>query len=148
MFEGHERSNLACFCSMSAALNPATVSNTSNNSNLVDSHLIDTVSDPQSSYTASANTVEQNHDLLLPLHWKPHSPRRPRPVHSQFLQTGTHNELLTWTVKDSSMVLRSSDVCIIADATIPLPRIDVLFHSRNLWAGFMPFHACKSLVTS
>jgi fatty acid synthase subunit alpha len=28
-------------------------------------------------------------------------------------------------------------------ATIPLPGIDVPFHSRYLWAGVMPFHACK-----
>ena len=30
-------------------------------------------------------------------------------------------------------------------ATIPLPGIDVPFHSRYLWAGVMPFRACKSL---
>ena len=29
-------------------------------------------------------------------------------------------------------------------ATIPLPGIDVPFHSRYLWAGVMPFRACKS----
>jgi hypothetical protein len=28
-------------------------------------------------------------------------------------------------------------------ATIPLPGIDVPFHSRYLWAGVMPFRACK-----
>ena len=28
-------------------------------------------------------------------------------------------------------------------ATIPLPGSDVLFHSRYLWAGVMPFRACK-----
>lgn len=27
-------------------------------------------------------------------------------------------------------------------ATIPLPGIDVPFHSRYLWAGVMPFRAC------
>jgi fatty acid synthase subunit alpha len=27
--------------------------------------------------------------------------------------------------------------------TIPLPGIDVPFHSRCLWAGVMPFRACK-----
>jgi fatty acid synthase subunit alpha len=30
-------------------------------------------------------------------------------------------------------------------ATIPLPGIDVPFHSRYLWAGVMPFRACKFL---
>lgn len=30
-------------------------------------------------------------------------------------------------------------------ATIPLPGIDVPFHSRYLWAGVMPFRACESL---
>lgn len=29
-------------------------------------------------------------------------------------------------------------------ATIPLPGIDVPFHSRYLWAGVMPFRACTS----
>ena len=29
-------------------------------------------------------------------------------------------------------------------ATIPLPGIDVPFHSRYLWAGVMPFRACES----
>ena len=29
-------------------------------------------------------------------------------------------------------------------ATIPLPGIDVPFHSRYLWAGVMPFRACAS----
>ena len=29
-------------------------------------------------------------------------------------------------------------------ATIPLPGIDVPFHSRYLWAGVMPFRACKN----
>ena len=33
-------------------------------------------------------------------------------------------------------------------ATIPLPGIDVPFHSRYLWAGVMPFRACKSLFIS
>ena len=28
-------------------------------------------------------------------------------------------------------------------ATIPLPGIDVPFHSRYLWAGVMPFRACN-----
>jgi fatty acid synthase subunit beta len=28
-------------------------------------------------------------------------------------------------------------------ATIPLPGIDVPFHSRYLWAGVMPFRACE-----
>lgn len=28
-------------------------------------------------------------------------------------------------------------------ATIPLPGIDVPFHSRYLWAGVLPFRACK-----
>ncbi len=27
-------------------------------------------------------------------------------------------------------------------ATIPLPGIDVPFHSRYLWAGVLPFRAC------
>jgi len=31
-------------------------------------------------------------------------------------------------------------------ATIPLPGIDVPFHSRYLWAGVMPFRACKSSI--
>ena len=31
-------------------------------------------------------------------------------------------------------------------ATIPLPGIDVPFHSRYLWAGVMPFRACESHV--
>jgi fatty acid synthase subunit beta len=30
-------------------------------------------------------------------------------------------------------------------ATIPLPGIDVPFHSRYLWAGVLPFRACKFL---
>lgn len=29
-------------------------------------------------------------------------------------------------------------------ATIPLPGIDVPFHSRYLWAGVLPFRACMS----
>lgn len=29
-------------------------------------------------------------------------------------------------------------------ATIPLPGIDVPFHSRYLWAGVMPFRACAT----
>jgi hypothetical protein len=28
-------------------------------------------------------------------------------------------------------------------ATTPLPGIDVPFHSRYLWAGVLPFRACK-----
>lgn len=32
-------------------------------------------------------------------------------------------------------------------ATIPLPGIDVPFHSRYLWAGVMPFRACKSSLS-
>lgn len=34
-------------------------------------------------------------------------------------------------------------------ATIPLPGIDVPFHSRYLWAGVLPFRACEhwSLVS-
>lgn len=31
-------------------------------------------------------------------------------------------------------------------ATIPLPDIDVPFHPRFLWAGVMPFRACKFYV--
>lgn len=31
-------------------------------------------------------------------------------------------------------------------ATIPLPGIDVPFHSRYLWAGVMPFRACKCIL--
>ena len=31
-------------------------------------------------------------------------------------------------------------------ATIPLPGIDVSFHSRYLWAGVMPFRACESII--
>lgn len=30
-------------------------------------------------------------------------------------------------------------------ATIPLPGIDVPFHSRYLWAGVMPFRTCEFL---
>ena len=33
-------------------------------------------------------------------------------------------------------------------ATIPLPGIDVPFHSRYLWAGVMPFRACERLKFS
>jgi fatty acid synthase subunit beta len=33
-------------------------------------------------------------------------------------------------------------------ATIPLPGIDVPFHSRYLWAGVMPFRACMFLAFS
>ena len=33
-------------------------------------------------------------------------------------------------------------------ATIPLPGIDVPFHSRYLWAGVMPFRACKFVPSS
>jgi hypothetical protein len=32
-------------------------------------------------------------------------------------------------------------------ATIPLPGIDVPFHSRYLWAGVMPFRACEYLFS-
>ena len=32
-------------------------------------------------------------------------------------------------------------------ATIPLPGIDVPFHSRYLWAGVMPFRACELFLT-
>lgn len=32
-------------------------------------------------------------------------------------------------------------------ATIPLPGIDVPFHSRYLWAGVLPFRACESYLT-
>jgi len=32
-------------------------------------------------------------------------------------------------------------------ATIPLLGIDVPFHSRYLWAGVMPFRACKSSLS-
>lgn len=28
-------------------------------------------------------------------------------------------------------------------ATIPLPGIDIPFHSRYLWAGVMPFRTCE-----
>ena len=31
-------------------------------------------------------------------------------------------------------------------ATIPLPGIDVPFHSRYLWAGVMPFRACEYIL--
>jgi fatty acid synthase subunit alpha, fungi type len=31
-------------------------------------------------------------------------------------------------------------------ANIPLPGIDVPFHARYLWAGIMPFPACKVLL--
>jgi len=31
-------------------------------------------------------------------------------------------------------------------ATIPLPGIDVHFHSRYLWAGVMPFRACELIL--
>lgn len=31
-------------------------------------------------------------------------------------------------------------------ATIPLPGIDVPFHSRYLWAGVLPFRACMSVI--
>ena len=33
-------------------------------------------------------------------------------------------------------------------ATIPLPGIDVPFHSCYLWASVMPFCACKHISTS
>ena len=33
-------------------------------------------------------------------------------------------------------------------ATIPLPGIDVPFHSRYLWAGVLPFRACTCPVSS
>ena len=33
-------------------------------------------------------------------------------------------------------------------ATIPLPGIDVPFHSRYLWAGVMPFRACECSTES
>jgi fatty acid synthase subunit alpha len=33
-------------------------------------------------------------------------------------------------------------------ATIPLPGIDVPFHSRYLWAGVMPFRACECCLVS
>jgi len=33
-------------------------------------------------------------------------------------------------------------------ATIPLPGIDVPFHSRYLWAGVMPFRACECHLAS
>jgi hypothetical protein len=33
-------------------------------------------------------------------------------------------------------------------ATIPLPGIDVPFHSRYLWAGVMPFRACEFISLS
>lgn len=33
-------------------------------------------------------------------------------------------------------------------ATIPLPGIDVPFHSRYLWAGVMPFRACELFFLS
>lgn len=33
-------------------------------------------------------------------------------------------------------------------ATIPLPGIDVPFHSRYLWAGVMPFRACEYTLVS
>ena len=32
-------------------------------------------------------------------------------------------------------------------ATIPLPGINVPFHSRYLWAGVMPFRACEVNLT-
>ena len=33
-------------------------------------------------------------------------------------------------------------------ATTPMPGIDVPFHSRYLWAGVIPFRACKILHLS
>lgn len=33
-------------------------------------------------------------------------------------------------------------------ATIPLPGIDVPFHSRYLWAGVLPFRACTFLFSN
>lgn len=33
-------------------------------------------------------------------------------------------------------------------ATIPLPGIDVPFHSRYLWAGVMPFRTCECFLFS
>jgi len=33
-------------------------------------------------------------------------------------------------------------------ATLPLPGIDVPFHSRYLWAGVMPFRACECHLVS
>ena len=47
---------------------------------------------------------------------------------------------------DSAVGKQKSDGYIILErgfATIPLPGIDVPFHSRYLWAGVMPFRACE-----
>ena len=47
---------------------------------------------------------------------------------------------------DSAVEKQKSDGYIILErgfATIPLPGIDVLFHSRYLWAGVMPFRTCE-----
>jgi fatty acid synthase subunit alpha len=33
-------------------------------------------------------------------------------------------------------------------ATIPLPGIDVPFHSHYLWAGVMPFRTCKQYYST
>lgn len=58
-------------------------------------------------------------------------------------------EMLGDIVSDSfkrAKELQASEGYIKLDrgfATIPLPGIDVPFHSRYLWAGVMPFRACE-----
>ena len=50
---------------------------------------------------------------------------------------------------DSAVEKQKSDGYIILKrgfATIPLPGIDVPFHSRHLWAGVMPFRTCLCLL--
>jgi len=47
---------------------------------------------------------------------------------------------------DKAKELKAAEGHIVLErgfATIPLPGIDVPFHSRYLWAGVMPFRACK-----
>lgn len=49
---------------------------------------------------------------------------------------------------ESAQEKRKEDGYIVLErgfATIPLPGIDVPFHSRYLWAGVMPFRACESI---
>jgi fatty acid synthase subunit beta len=59
-------------------------------------------------------------------------------------------EMLTEIVQscfDRAKELQKAEGYIILErgfATIPLPGIDVPFHSRYLWAGVMPFRACEA----
>jgi hypothetical protein len=47
---------------------------------------------------------------------------------------------------DSALEKQKTEGYIVLErglATIPLPGIDVPFHSRYLWSGVMPFRACE-----